>query len=65
MVARDSGFTVMRVSLTSPSKPTGLAEVISEGEKNLGWIVKEAHNTHNPCKKHTHYLEYTICLQLF
>lgn len=46
MVARDSGFTVMRVSLTSPSKPTGLADVISEGEKNLGWIVKEGANTH-------------------
>ena len=46
MVARDSGFTVMRVSLTSPSKPTGLAKVVSEGEKNLGWIVKEADNTH-------------------
>lgn len=46
MVARDSGFTVMRVSLTSPRKPTGLAEVISEGEQNLGWIVKEGDSTH-------------------
>lgn len=45
MVARDSGFTVMRVSLTSPSKPTGLADAIAEGE-NLGWIVKEGANTH-------------------
>ena len=36
----NEGFT------TSPRKPTGLAEVISEGEQNLGWIVKEGDSTH-------------------
>ena len=46
MVDRGSDFAVMRVLLTSPSKPPGLAEVVSEGERNLGWIVKEGDNTH-------------------
>lgn len=41
---RSSGFSVMRVLLTSTIKSPGLVEVIAEGERNLGWLVKEGDN---------------------
>lgn len=46
----------MRVLLTSPSKPPGPAEVRAEGERSLGWIVKEGDNI---CKATSEFLTHT------